>query len=73
MQRLLVISKVDFNSKNSDGWTPLHIASSYGHEDVAKLLLEDPNWCFASPVGAVIVPVVVEERVGSVLFEGQGA
>ena len=28
------------NSLSPDGWTPLHLAAFFGHEDVARLLLE---------------------------------
>ena len=36
----LIKEGVDVNSKDEDGWTPLHLAAYSGKKDVAKLLLD---------------------------------
>jgi ankyrin repeat protein len=37
--RLLLTNNADVNAKDKGGWTPLHIAASYGCKEVVKLLL----------------------------------
>ncbi len=42
----LIVSGVDVNSLDGNGWTALHIAANKGHQDVVRLLLDnaaDPN------------------------------
>ncbi len=36
----LLLAGADINARNSDNWTPLHYASSIGHLDIVRLLLE---------------------------------
>jgi ankyrin repeat protein len=40
LTRLLELPDIDINVKQGNGYTPLHIASNYGYNDIAKLLLE---------------------------------
>ena len=39
VRRLLSQKKVDINSKNRGGWTPLILAASHGHSEIVELLL----------------------------------
>ena len=41
---LLETGKLDVDSKDSRGWTPLLWAAENGHEAVMKLLLETASW-----------------------------
>ena len=38
--RVLVGRGVEASAAARDGWTPLHLASSNGHEAVARLLID---------------------------------
>lgn len=40
VQQLLETKKLDPAKKDSKGWSPLHYASQYGHEEIVSLLLE---------------------------------
>ena len=40
MGRLLLEHRADATVQQKDGWTPLHLASNAGYEDIARLLLE---------------------------------
>ncbi len=37
--RLLVSRGVDVNIRNKDGWTPLHVATQYGHVEAMRTLI----------------------------------
>ncbi len=37
--RNLVARGVDVNVRNKDGWTPLHVATQYGHVDAMRTLI----------------------------------
>mgnify|MGYP000364283700 CR=1 FL=1 len=39
--KALLEKKVDIESKDGDGWTPLHFAACQGHDDVVQTLLEN--------------------------------
>ncbi len=39
VKRLLATAKIDVDSKDNDGWTPLTYAAANGHDAVVKLLL----------------------------------
>lgn len=37
--RHLIAEGVDVNVRNKDGWTPLHIATQYGHTEAMRTLI----------------------------------
>lgn len=43
---------VDVNSRDSDGWTPLHAAAHWGQEEVCSLLAD--NMCDMGAVNNVV-------------------
>ena len=36
----LLLKKVDLNSKDNRGWSPLHWAALYGHTDIARFFID---------------------------------
>lgn len=38
--KTLVVNGADPNKKNSDGFSPLHLAAALGHENILKILVE---------------------------------
>jgi ankyrin repeat protein len=37
----LILKKIDVNSKDDDGRTPLHWAALYGHTDIVRIFLDN--------------------------------
>ncbi|XP_069753251.1 protein phosphatase 1 regulatory subunit 12A-like isoform X2 [Narcine bancroftii] len=51
VMKLLIQAGFDVNSRDNDGWTPLHAASHWGKEEVCRLLVE--NLCNMDAVNKV--------------------
>ena len=47
----LILKKIDVNSKDDDGRTPLHWAALYGHTDIVKELIEAGAELHPTPLG----------------------
>ncbi|XP_051884982.1 protein phosphatase 1 regulatory subunit 12A isoform X2 [Pristis pectinata] len=51
VMKLLIQAGFDVNSRDNDGWTPLHAASHWGKEEICRLLVE--NLCNMQAVNKV--------------------
>lgn len=67
----------DVNYQKSDGWSPLHRSASWGHPDIARLLLErgaDPN--LVNDAGRTALQIAIEDNeiaVFNVILAHQGS
>jgi ankyrin repeat protein len=39
--KILLAHRINVNQKGEDGYTPLHVACSFGHKEIVRLLLEN--------------------------------
>uniref|UniRef100_A0A8D2IX28 Protein phosphatase 1 regulatory subunit 27 n=1 Tax=Varanus komodoensis TaxID=61221 RepID=A0A8D2IX28_VARKO len=55
--KLLVKYGADINQKDEDGWTPLHMACSDGHADIARSEMPDHVYLFSPPLAQLCYPL----------------
>lgn len=67
--RVLLQCRVDVDSSDTDGWTPLHAAAHWGQEEVCSLLVD--NMCDMGAVNNVVrarrtsFPSAVQSVIGA--------
>lgn len=70
LNELIGTYNLDINVVDEKGWTPLHVASAYGNEEVVRLLLNTPRcepYSKAQDGLLAIEQACIEGHVGSVL------